>query len=218
MAGGRLVVASDARAVRRRVAVRAPARSPQIVLASQSPRRAQLLTQLGIAFVVRVADIDERRLPSETVEAMVERLALAKANAVSDVELPVLGADTAVTLDDEVLGKPAERTEGLRMLAALSGRTHEVLTAVAVVRGTRSGVRLSRSRVTFREITPAEADAYWRSGEPRDKAGGYGIQGIGGIFAERIEGSYSGIVGLPLAETDALLRAFGVDTWRYRGA
>lgn len=195
-----------------------PIRAPQIVLASRSPRRAELLAQLGISFIVRTTDVDERRLPDETVEDMVQRLALAKARAVSGESLPVLGADTAVTIDGAFLGKPAERTEGLRMLALLSGRTHDVLTAVAIVHGEHSAMRVSRSRVTFREISAAEADAYWRSGEPRDKAGGYGIQGIGGIFAERIEGSYSGIVGLPLAETDALLRAFGVDTWRYRGA
>ena len=103
------------------------------------------------------------------------------------------------------------------MLSILSGRTHEVSTAVAIVHRERSEVRVSRSRVTFRPISNAEAEAYWRSDEPRDKAGGYGIQGIGGIFAERIEGSYSGIVGLPLADTEALLQAFGVDTWRYRG-
>ncbi len=104
------------------------------------------------------------------------------------------------------------------MLARLSGRSHEVLTAIALVHAQRSEVRVSRSTVFFREISPEEARAYWRGIEPRDKAGGYGIQGIGGIFARRIEGSYSGIVGLPLAETEALLQAFGVDTWQYRGA
>ncbi|HET6470309.1 MAG TPA: nucleoside triphosphate pyrophosphatase [Pseudomonadales bacterium] len=194
-------------------------RDPQLVLASASPRRAALLTQLGFAFVVKPADVDETRLDGESVDAMVRRLALAKANVAARGEtLPVLGADTAVTLDGALLGKPADRTEGIRMLTTLSGRTHAVLTAVAVVHRVRAEVRVSRSRVTFRAIDAAEAQRYWDSGEPRDKAGGYGIQGIGGIFAERIEGSYSGIVGLPLAETDALLQAFGVDTWRYRGA
>ena len=194
-------------------------RPAQLVLASASPRRAELLTQLGLAFTVRALDIDETQRPGETVEEMVRRLALTKAEAAARGEpLPVLGADTAVVIEDVLLGKPADRVEGLRMLSLLSGRPHEVLTAVAVVRGSRSEVRLSRSRVTFREITRDEAEAYWTTHEPRDKAGGYGIQGIGGIFAERIEGSYSGIVGLPLAETEALLQAFGVDTWQYRDA
>ncbi len=196
-----------------------PRRPAQLVLASASPRRAELLTQLGLVFTVRALDIDETRQRDESVEAMVRRLALTKADVAARGEtLPVLGADTAVVIDDELLGKPADRVEGLRMLSLLSGRTHEVLTAVAVVRDGRNAMRLSRSRVTFREIMRAEAEAYWETGEPRDKAGGYGIQGIGGIFAERIEGSYSGIVGLPLAETEALLQAFGVDTWQYRDA
>ncbi len=194
-------------------------RPAQIVLASASPRRAALLAQLGLAFTVNAGDIDETRWPGETVYDMVQRLALTKAQAAARSEtLPVLGADTAVVVDDQLLGKPADRAEGLAMLALLSGRTHEVLTAVAIVHGHRSEVRVSRSHVTFRAITRAEAEAYWVTAEPRDKAGGYGIQGIGGIFAERIDGSYSGIVGLPLAETDALLQAFGVDTWQYRDA
>ena len=194
-------------------------RKPQLVLASASPRRAALLSQLGLAFTVNAGDIDEARRPGEAVEEMVRRLALTKAEAAASGEtLPVLGADTVVVVDGTVLGKPADRAEGLRMLTRLSGRAHEVLTAIALVHGRRSEVRLSRSVVTFRPISAAEAEAYWASGEPRDKAGGYGIQGIGGIFAERIEGSYSGIVGLPLAETEALLQAFGVDTWQYRDA
>jgi septum formation protein len=195
------------------------ARKPQLVLASASPRRAALLSQLGLVFTVNAGDIDETRRPGEAAAEMVRRLALTKAEAAARGEtLPVLGADTEVVVDGTVLGKPADRAEGLRMLTQLSGRAHEVLTAIALVHGSRREVRLSRSTVTFRAISAAEAQAYWASGEPRDKAGGYGIQGIGGIFAERIEGSYSGIVGLPLAETEALLQAFGVDTWQYRDA
>jgi septum formation protein len=191
----------------------------QLVLASASPRRAALLTQVGLVFLVRAPDIDESRLPGESAADMVQRLALAKARRVAQGEtLPVLAADTAVAIDDVLLGKPAGPAEGLAMLTRLSGRTHDVFTAVALVHAARSEVRLSHSRVSFRTITRAEAEAYWACGEPFDKAGGYGIQGIGGIFAERIEGSYSGIVGLPLAETEALLQAFGVDTWQYRGA
>lgn len=197
----------------------APSRVPQLVLASASPRRAALLTQLGYVFTVKAVDVDETRRADESVDTMVQRLALAKATVAAVGEsLPVLGADTAVALDGEVLGKPTDRAEGMRMLALLAGRTHDVLTAIALVQDGRAEVRVARSRVTFRAIDATEAQRYWDSGEPRDKAGGYGIQGIGGIFAERIEGSYSGIVGLPLAETDALLQAFGVDTWRYRGA
>lgn len=194
-------------------------RAAQVILASASPRRAELLAQLRVAFVVSVSDIDETPRPGERAENMVQRLALMKAEAVAgDHALPVLGADTAVVVDGMMLGKPTDRADGLSMLTRLSGRAHEVLSAVAIVHGARSAVALSRSIVTFRTIARAEAEAYWASGEPRDKAGGYGIQGIGGIFARRIEGSYSGIVGLPLAETEALLQAFGVDTWKYRDA
>ena len=194
-------------------------RAPQFVLASASPRRAELLRQLGLVFTVRPCDIDERALDHETAAETATRLALAKAAIVARNEtLPVLGADTIVVVDSVSLGKPRNSAEGLAMLERLSGRGHDVLTAVALVHAQRSEVRLSQSTVYFREISSDEARAYWRSREPRDKAGGYGIQGIGGIFARRIEGSYSGIVGLPLAETEALLRAFGVDTWQYRGA
>ncbi|HEY6599571.1 MAG TPA: nucleoside triphosphate pyrophosphatase [Pseudomonadales bacterium] len=196
-----------------------PGRAPQLILASASPRRAELLRQLGLVFTVRACDIDERARVGENAAETVTRLALAKASTVAQYEtLPVLGADTMVVIDNTPLGKPRDESEGLAMLARLSGRSHEVLTAIALVHAQRCEVRLSRSTVFFREISPEEARAYWRGIEPRDKAGGYGIQGIGGIFARRIEGSYSGIVGLPLAETEALLQAFGVDTWQYRGA
>jgi len=123
-----------------------------------------------------------------------------------------------VVCDGTTLGKPHDRAEGLAMLARLSGRTHDVVTAVALVHGAREAVRVAYSRVHFRHISEPEADAYWVTGEPLDKAGGYGIQGIGGIFVRRIEGSFSAIAGLPLAETEALLRTFGVNTWQYRGA
>ena len=151
---------------------------------------------------------------------MVQRLALTKAQRVArDETLPVLGADTAVVVDDALLGKPADRAEGL-CDADAAVRSH-----ARCLHGGCAGARLRdpkcdcRARsCRFARSAPTEAEAYWASGEPRDKAGGYGIQGIGGIFAERIEGSYSGIVGLPLAETEALLQAFGVDTWQYRDA
>lgn len=194
----------------------------QLVLASGSPRRLALLETLGIRVRQRATDIDERARPGEAADALVLRLAEAKARAGLALEatagavLPVLGADTVVVLDDVVLGKPVDRADGLRMLAALSGREHEVLTAVAVAAPAGIQLRLSRSRVGFREIPAAEAARYWLTGEPCDKAGAYGIQGVGGIFVERLEGSFSGVMGLPVAETEALLRAAGVDCWRHR--
>ena len=141
------------------------------------------------------------------------RIAAAKARAGRTAAprpaLPVLGADTAVVCDDRILGKPADRDDALAMLRLLSGRTHRVLTAVAVV-GSGEGVAVSETEVTFRAIAEAEALAYWATGEPRDKAGAYGIQGLGALFVERLSGSYSGVVGLPLFETACLLAAEGV--------
>lgn len=195
--------------------------APQLILASASPRRAALLAQLRLVFRVLPSDVDETPRPNEPAAILVERLALAKARAsalTTDQRVPTLGADTVVVCDGVTLGKPIDRADGLEMLAHLSGRAHEVHTAVALVQHDQVAVSRSLSRVYFREISRHEAAAYWASGEPHDKAGGYGIQGIGGIFIRRIEGSFSGIAGLPLAETEALLNTFGVDTWQYRGA
>lgn len=187
-----------------------------IVLASASPRRSALLTQIGIAHQVLPSGIDERRCAGETLEQCVLRLAEQKAQQVlasSATRLPVLGADTIVALDGELLGKPADRHAALEMLARLSGRTHTVLSAVAVA--TRGGVRsaLSRSAVRLRPTTPAERSAYWDSGEPHDKAGAYAIQGLGAVFIEELCGSYSGVMGLPLFETACLLGEVGVTVW-----
>jgi len=191
-----------------------------ICLASISPRRRELLQQIGVPHIVQPADLDESALPSETPASYVERLARAKAEWVyadrlrrSAPALPVLGADTTVTLDGLLLGKPADEAALMATLAQLAARTHEVLSAVALVTslGTRSAV--SRTHVTFRAICEDEARRYWVSGEARDKAGGYAIQGQGAVFVERIEGSYSGVMGLPLAETAALLVATGVGVW-----
>jgi len=193
----------------------------QLILASASPRRAAMLAQLGLKFRIVASTIDESSHADESVAALVQRLAVEKARATAARgfrSLPVLGADTLVVCDGMTLGKPVDREEGLAMLAHLSGRAHDVLTAVAVVRQERVEVQLTRSRVYFRHIDMREAERYWATGEPQDKAGGYGIQGIGGIFARRIEGSFTGIAGLPLAETEALLQSFGVNTWQYRGA
>ena len=165
------------------------------------------------------ADIDESRLLGEAPQTYVARLARAKAHAVAlrlASLLPVLAADTIVAVDDAVLGKPRDRDDALAMLALLSGRWHNVFTAVALhAAGVVSDV-LSSTRVCFRPISPEEAEAYWRTGEPLGKAGAYGIQGIGGIFATRIEGSFTGVVGLPVAEVETLLRGAGLNTWAGR--
>jgi len=190
---------------------------PVLCLASGSPRRRELLLQIGVPHTVSVPGIPEERGVGEGVEACVQRLALAKARAVHAAGaaggLPALGADTAVVLGDEMLGKPAHRDEGLAMLARLAGATHRVLTAVALVHARGEAVTLSESRVRFRAIAQPEAEAYWASGEPRDKAGGYAVQGLGAVFIASLEGSYSGVMGLPLFETAALLDAAGVPRW-----
>ncbi|MFT4047278.1 MAG: Maf family protein [Solimonas sp.] len=189
--------------------------SPQLLLASQSPRRAELLRQLGLRIVVAPADVAEGAHDGEAPARYAQRIALEKARAgwaASDGALPVLGADTDVVLDGRILGKPKDRADALAMLAALSDREHEVYSAVAVVRGEQEGLALSVTRVAFGVITPAQAAAYWASGEPADKAGAYGIQGLGAQFVRGIRGSYSGVVGLPLYETTTLLKQFGIET------
>lgn len=189
----------------------------KLCLASASPRRSQLLAQIGVPHVVLATDTDENRLAGEPPRAYVERLAAAKARAAlaagaagADV---VLAADTSVVLGEEILGKPADEAEGVAMLAALSGRTHEVLTAIAVAHGAALDAALSVSRVTFRALTESECRAYWATGEPRDKAGGYAVQGLAAVFIERLEGSFSGVMGLPLHETARLLERAGVAHW-----
>ena len=187
-----------------------------VYLASASPRRSELLRQIGVRFTVREAAIEERQLPRETAEAYVVRLAAAKAETVWAATAganPVLGADTAVVLDGAVLGKPADADEAAAMLEQLSGRTHRVLTAVALRHAGGLDTRLSESEVRFRATTAAERLAYCRTGEPFDKAGGYGIQGHAAVFVEALKGSYSGVVGLPLFETAELLTRCGVGFW-----
>lgn len=187
-----------------------------VYLASASPRRSELLRQIGVPFTVRAAAIDEEPLAGEAAEAYVERLAAAKAEtvwaAVADAR-PVLGADTAVVLDGAILGKPADAPEAAAMLERLSGRSHRVLTAVAVRYGAGVKTRLSESEVRFRATTAAERLAYCATGEPFDKAGGYGIQGHAAVFVEELKGSFSGVAGLPLFETAALLGQCGVGFW-----
>jgi len=186
----------------------------QIHLASSSPRRHEILTALGLSFTAAGVDIDESRYDGEPVADMVVRLAIAKAAAAReavDQSLPVIAADTAVAVDDEVLGKPGSQDEALQMLASLSGRTHTVLTGVALDYAGVVRTATTRTEVRFREISPDEAQSYWQSGEPLDKAGAYAVQGIAGIFVENISGSYSGVVGLPVFETAALLADAGFD-------
>ena len=188
---------------------------PQIILASASPRRRELLAQIGVHHIQKVLPVDERHRPGESPRDYVARLALAKARAVRDslgagAGYPVLGADTAVVLAGLPLGKPRDRADGLAMLRRLAGRDHRVFSAVALVGG-REALRVSETRVWFRDASEAELAAYWDSGEPHDKAGGYGIQGLGAVFVERIDGSYSGVMGLPLFETAQLLKEFGID-------
>ncbi|HEY5102317.1 MAG TPA: Maf family protein [Steroidobacteraceae bacterium] len=188
------------------------AAKPVLLLASASPRRRELLLQLGVAHSARAAHLDETVQPGETAPAYVQRMACAKAAAVRQIEssLPVLGADTAVVLDGIIYGKPGGREAALGMLAQLSGREHEVLTAVALADARALNCVINVSRVRFRALSAAECRDYWDSGEPVDKAGAYAIQGFAAAFIESLHGSYSGVMGLPLFETAALLRAAGV--------
>jgi len=193
-----------------------------IYLASESPRRRELLERIGVRFAPLDQGVEETPHETESPEVFVIRMALEKARAGLRVRpsgdwRPVLGADTAVVVDDAILHKPADRAEALAMLERLSGRTHRVLTGVAMVDGEHEATRLSLSGVTLRPIAAAEREAYWDSGEPLGKAGGYAVQGRGGVFVEQLEGSYSGVMGLPLFETHDLLTEFGVDyqaSWR----
>jgi septum formation protein len=182
-----------------------------VYLASGSPRRRELLQQIGVAFQVVGAVVDETPLLDEAPSAYVLRLAAAKAQAGwhshrDRLDAPVLGADTAVVLDGKILGKPKDKSDGETMLLNLSARTHEVLTAVALRSAKGLQTAVSRSWVTFRAIETTEASAYWDTGEPKDKAGAYAIQGRAAIFVSDLKGSYSGVMGLPLYETAELLK------------
>jgi septum formation protein len=193
-----------------------------VYLASGSPRRRELLQQIGVSFRVVGTAVEEAVRPGEAPPAYVARLAAAKADAGwtrsrDPTDAPVLAADTAVVLDGKVLGKPADRQDAEGMLRQLSGRTHEVLTAIAL--RTTGGLesRISRSEVTFRSIPAVEVQDYWETGEPDDKAGAYAIQGRAAVFIADLRGSYSGVMGLPLFETAELLDRAGVLRWQGRG-
>lgn len=190
---------------------------PPLILASASPRRAQLLEQIGLRFRVQPADINETVAVGESAEHYVERLAREKAQRVASQNPGslVLGSDTSVVLDGEVLGKPASAAAAQAMLARLSGQTHQVMTAVALAQGERCQSSLVVTSVSFRLLAESEIRAYVASGEPMDKAGSYGIQGLGGIFVSELKGSYSAVVGLPLQETARLLAEAGHPVWHH---
>ncbi len=189
----------------------------RLILASSSPRRQELLEQIGVPFSVQVPAIDETPQASEPPAAYVQRMAEEKARAVlaqQTADVCVLAADTSVIIDELILGKPADAAEAKAMLLRLSGREHQVLSAIAVADQNHLKSQVVSCRVVFRELTEAEIDAYWRTGEPRDKAGSYAIQGLGAVFVRAMHGSYSAVVGLPLAETAALLGEFAIACWQ----
>lgn len=181
-----------------------------IILASASPRRAELLDQIGISYQKQAVDIDESSLPNESAEDLVIRLAIEKSQAINDKEIPVLGSDTLGVIGDELLVKPHDLAHAIQMLSVMSGQWHEILTAVAITQNNETNVLLNKNRVLFRPISEAEIVAYWHTGEPKDKAGAYAIQGLAASFIQQIEGSYSGIMGLPLCETAKLLKQVGI--------
>ena len=182
--------------------------TPDLILASASPRRRELLSQLGIGYKVVPAGIPEQSQQGESPEVYVQRIAAEKSLAVQTLEdgrLPVLAADTEVVLDGRIFGKPRDQSDASEMLGRLSGRDHTVFSAVSLRHGANHWTALSVSTVRFRIITADEIDAYWRTGESCDKAGAYAIQGLGAVFVERLTGSFSGVMGLPLHETAELL-------------
>ena len=199
-------------------------RSAQLVLASASPRRAELLTQIGLCFEVVPTGIDETNSDYEDIPSLVKTLAVRKAAACREMlstknlnaRLPILAADTLVSMDQVAIGKPRGRSDALRMLKALSGRTHDVYTGIAVQFDEQIFTSVVSATVLLRQISSEEIDWYCDSGEPFDKAGSYGIQGVGGIFVSEIQGQPSTVAGLPLRETEELLRRVGVNTWRDR--
>ena len=187
----------------------------KVILASQSPRRLELLQQIGIQSEVFPAHIDETPLSDETPEDYVNRLARNKAEAVAEKRSDslVIGSDTSVVIDNKILGKPESRDHFFSMFKRLSGAKHQVMTAVAITDGQLTRSEVVITQVSFYPISEGEIERYWLSGEPQDKAGGYGIQGLGAMFVKEIQGSYSAVVGLPIAETGKILEKFGFSTW-----
>jgi len=191
-------------------------------LASASPRRQELLRQIAVKFSILKVDVDETVLSQETAEQYVLRVALAKAQAglreLGDApHAVVLGGDTAVVHQGRIFGKPTDREHALEMLTVLSGSIHEVYSAISVVSSLRQITRLVKTEVLFHHLEQKQLEAYWNTGEPQGKAGAYAIQGLGSVFVAKIQGSYSGVVGLPLSETAQLLREFDVPVWDLSG-
>jgi len=185
----------------------------EIILASASPRRVELLQQIGVKFTQQVADIDETHQSGETARAFVARMAEEKANKVfqlSSKECPVLGSDTVIVVDEHILGKPDGYSQACEMLRMLSGRQHQVMTAVTLVNNGKHETLVNSSDVEFMLLDQAIIDAYWQTGESVGKAGAYAIQGVAGQFIKQIRGSYSSIMGLPLYETRLLLQKAGI--------
>jgi septum formation protein len=186
----------------------------KVILASASPRRAELLRQIGVEFEVRAVDIDETPKLGEKAQDYVRRLALEKAKAAREFyqheNVIIIGSDTSVIVDEEILGKPSDKEHALSMLKKLSARTHKVMTSVAVL-GMQETCIVNINQVTFAEITDKELDQYWQTGEPRGKAGSYAIQGKAAMFITHLEGSFSGVMGLPLYETAQLLKQNGLN-------
>ena len=190
--------------------------SVQIILASASPRRQELLDQIKVTYKVYPVDLDETPLPDEAPLAYVRRLAAAKSAACRaklNTDIPVLAADTAVILGDAIMGKPKNQADAVAMLTQLSGKTHQVYSAISL-RGREHGQAVSITEVTFRRLTEQQILDYWHSGEPQDKAGSYAIQGRGAMFVAAIKGSFSGVVGLPLFETAQLLANQGIELFK----
>lgn len=192
-----------------------------LYLASQSPRRAELLRQIGVQFQQFSVDVPEQHTPGESPEAYVTRLAKDKAQAgwqyierKGMAHQPVLGSDTVVVCDQHILEKPRDLQHAIEILSMLSGRSHSVLSAVAVVDASRCEFSVSLTDVTFKAFSRAEIERYWATGEPADKAGAYGIQGLGAVFVDAISGSYSNVVGLPLEKTVQLLARFDINYWQ----
>jgi septum formation protein len=185
----------------------------EIILASTSPRRRQLLTQLGVSYQVSAVTIDETPWVNEDPLAYVQRVSAAKSDASAQLNstlVPILAADTVVVLDKKIMGKPKNQQHAAEMLIALSAKTHQVYSAISL-RGKQHWQRVNVTDVTFRALKPSEIEAYWQTGEPCDKAGGYAIQGLGSIFIQSIQGSFSAVMGLPLFETAELLTQQGIN-------
>lgn len=189
----------------------------QIILASASPRRKELLDQIKVRYLVHAVDIDETPLPDESPLLYTQRLAAEKSAAcVAELKspLPVLAADTVVVIENVIMGKPKSGTEAIFMLRTLSGKTHQVYTALSL-RGLKHSQLVSVTEVTFRTLSDSEIFSYWHTGEPVDKAGAYAIQGKGSVFVETIKGSFSGVVGLPLFETAQLLSQHNIEIFKH---